>query len=110
GDVRDLSVIERRLFGRFHVDARLLVEHRAADAVPVEPAAEVAPGQAVGGDDVTHDDLRRVETAQAGGGGAQPPLAYFLPEQRAGLAAQAVIPQPRALETVAAERHVDAER
>src|SRR5689334_6054151 len=38
-DVRHLREIERPAFWRFHVEMIVLVEDRATDSVPVEPAA-----------------------------------------------------------------------
>src|SRR5262245_31434373 len=95
------------VFRRLHIDARLLVEQGAADAVPVEPAAEIALGQTLLRNDVLNDHRRRVEAAQAGGAGAQSPLAHLLPEQGSSLAPDAVIPEARAREAVATEGQID---
>src|SRR5690242_2546798 len=55
GDVRHLGEIERPAFRRFHVEAIVLVQDRAADAVPVEPAAKISLRQAIFRYDVMND-------------------------------------------------------
>src|SRR5262249_3734631 len=57
GDVRHGGEVEPRLLRLLHVETGLGVEHRAADAAPVEPPAEVALGEPVGRNQVLDDDI-----------------------------------------------------
>src|SRR5690242_8748355 len=57
GDVRHLREIERPAFRRFHVEAVVLIQDRAADAVPVEPAAKISLRQAIFRYDVMNNEV-----------------------------------------------------
>src|SRR5262249_13949739 len=54
--------------------------------------------------------LRRVESSQASGFGAQPPLSHFLPKECSGLSSNLIVPHADANERFAAESHVYAQR
>src|SRR5579872_174085 len=86
--------VRRRLLGRFHVETRSFVQQRAADAAPVEPAAEVTLPQPGCWNHVPDRDLGHVASVHAGRPRANAPLADFLPEQRPRLAADIRIEQP----------------
>src|SRR5262249_26738300 len=108
--MRHLAKIQRGPLRRLHVEARFLVEPGAADAAPVEPAAEVGLVQARCRDDVADDEFRRIEAADTRRARPDAPFPHFLSEQRARLAAPVRIPPTGAGERLPTERHVDAER
>src|SRR5262249_17749112 len=103
-------IVQLGFFGGFHVDSGFRVEHRAADAVPVEPSSKISLGQSIGRYDVVDHEVGDVETSETGGSSSQPPLANFLAEQRPSLATKTVVPQTGPSERVASKRHVHSER
>src|ERR1041384_7854896 len=56
-DVRHRGKIERLAFRRFHVEPVVLIQDRAADAVPVKPLAKIFFRQAILGNNVMHDEI-----------------------------------------------------
>src|SRR5689334_14316949 len=56
-DVRHLRKIERPTLRSFHVEMIVLVQDRAADSVPVEPAAKISLRQTILRYDVMNDQV-----------------------------------------------------
>src|SRR5262245_61564023 len=97
-------------FGLLEIEAAVLTEDGAADAVPVEPSPEILLLEAVRDDDVIDDHLRQIEPPDTRRARAQVPLTLCLIAQRAGPAAETAVEQSNRLEYAAPIRDVDAER
>src|SRR5262245_20038578 len=108
--MRDLCEIERRRLRLLHVQARFDVQHRAADAAPVEPASEIRLRQPIRRNDVANAHVRDVVTRQTRWVRAKTPLADLLPEKRSGLAPDPDVETADTLDGLVPYRHVDAER